>query len=206
MADALAYLSPARLVPDGHYGPAGAAGVRAVRLGGVAAATLVTRRGAAPRLVRLAAEAGLPLEDAPRASGAGALTAIGTGPGRWLVFAEGLSGTALRARLASLAQDEGAVTDQSDAHLLFDLSGPDVREALARGVTLDLHPRAFGAGDAATTLVAGISLTFWQTDAAPTYRFAVPRSFAPAFTRWLAASAAPFGFTLSAAPPSPGRG
>ena len=196
MADALAHLSPAHPVSEGRYGPEGLDGVLAAQVRGLAAAMLVARRGGAAALCRAMAGAGLPLCDAPRLSTGAGLSAIGTGPGRWLVLAEGVSGDELCARLAGIAQGHGAVTDQSDAVLLFDLSGETVHDALARGVTLDLHPRTFAVGDAATTLVAGISLTFWQSDAAPAYRFAVPRSFTPAFLRWLTASAAPFGFVL----------
>lgn len=197
MSDLLEHIAPTRLVPDGHYGPDGAHGVLARAVDTLSAATLVARKGATGRLLAACAAAGLPLADGPRATAGAGLEAIGTGPGRWLVFAEGLDGPALVARLKALAGGLAAVTDQSDANVIFDISGPKVREALAKGISVDLHPLAFKAADAATTLVSHVGVTFWQTQEAPAYRFAVGRSFAPAFLRWLTVSAAEFGFILS---------
>ncbi len=201
MSDLFQSLSPAHLVPAGHYGVAGATGVTAQVVTNLAAATLVARKGKAGALIAAVTAAGLPLMDAPKASlggtlGAG-LEAVGTGPGKWLVFAEGSTGAALRRRLEELAAGLGVVTDQSDANLVLDIAGPKAREALAKGVAVDLDPRAFQPGDAATTPVSHVGVTFWQRDDAPTYRFAVGNTFAPAFLRWLAASAAEYGFVLA---------
>lgn len=197
MSDLIAQVAPTRLVPEGHYGPAGTAGVCARALEGFAAATLAARKGGTHALVARLAAAGLPLVDAPNAVFHEGLTVLGTGPGRWLAFAENTTGPALLARLRALAGDDVALTDQSDANLMFELTGPAVREALAKGVALDLDPRAFAPGDVATTVVAHVGVTLWQCDAAPTYRLAVARSFAPALLRWLTLSAAPFGFSLA---------
>ncbi|MBB6309120.1 sarcosine oxidase subunit gamma [Xanthobacter tagetidis] len=203
MADMLADIAPTALLPDGHYG-APSEGVRARLLPGGSAASLVARRGAAAALAARFAEAGLVLPAGPKAAAAAGVTLVGTGPGRWLAFADDVG--VLPGRILPLAQGLAAVTDQSDASLMFEVSGPRVRPALAKGVMVDLDPSAFGAGDAATTTVSHVNLTFWQvadTPAeAPAFVFAVPRSFAPAFLRWLAASAAEFGFALSGA----GRG
>ena len=196
MSDLLEHIAPTRLVPAGHYGPDGAEGVSAHVADTLAAATLVARKGAVGDLVVACGAAGLPLADAPRFSAGAGLEAVGTGPGRWLVLAEGMSGADLVARLTGMVQGLAAITDQSDANLVLDIAGPDARAALAKGVTLDLDPTAFAVGDAATTAVSHVGVTFWQRDAA-TYRFAVGRSFAPGFLRWLTASAAEFGFTLT---------
>ncbi|MFG1359354.1 sarcosine oxidase subunit gamma [Xanthobacter pseudotagetidis] len=198
MADILADIAPTTLLPQGHYGAPGE-GVRARLLPGWSAATLAARRGAGEALAARFAEAGLVLPAGPKAATAAGLTLVGTGPGRWLAFAQG-TGT-LPDRIAPLADGLAAVTDQSDASLMFEVSGPSVRAALAKGVMIDLDPSAFAPGDAATTTVSHVNLTFWQTPEpladSPAYMFAVPRSFAPAFLRWLAASAAEFGFALS---------
>lgn len=196
MSDLFQSLSPAHLVPAGHYGVAGATGVTAQVVTNLAAATLVARKGKTAALIAAATASGLPLVDAPKASVGAGLEAIGTGPGKWLVLAEGSDGAALRRRLEELAAGLGAVTDQSDANLVLDISGPKAREALVKGVAVDLDPRAFQPGDAATTPVSHVGVTFWQRDASPSYRFAVGNTFAPAFLRWLAASAAEYGFAL----------
>ncbi|WP_454917024.1 sarcosine oxidase subunit gamma [Xanthobacter sediminis] len=197
MSDLLAHVPPTRLVPEGHYGPAGAQGVVARQVHGLAAATLAAPKGKAADLVQRFAAAGLPLADAPKAVSGGALTAVGTGPGRWFVTAEGMTGAALLDHLRAIAGPQAALTDQSDANIILEVTGPSVRAALAKGLALDLDPTAFGPGDAATTVVSHVGVTLWQGDGALTYRLAVARSFAPAFLRWLTVSAAEFGFALS---------
>ena len=76
---------------------------------------------------------------------------------------------------------------------LLRVTGPHVRDALTKGVPIDLHPRAFKPGDAAATLVAHIPVHLWQIDERPTYEFAVARSMAQSFWHWLAASSAQYG-------------
>lgn len=197
MSDLLAHVPQTRLVPEGHYGPAGKPGVSVRQVLGLAAATLSARKGKADELARRLGAAGLPLVDAPKAVSTTALTAIGTGPGRWLILAEGLTGPALVAHLKSMVGDDAAVTDQSDANVILEVAGPMARSTLVKGVAVDLHPSAFVNGDAATTVVSHIGVTLWQCDSGPTYRLAVARSFAPSFLRWLVASAAEFGLSLS---------
>lgn len=205
MSDFLQALSPATLLPDGAYGRDGTPGVTARRITDFVAATLTARHGMAATLTAAADALGLILPDAPRAVlGTWGTRAVGIGPGRWLVVAEGPPAAGRLAGLASLTQDGGVLVEQSDSLLLYEIGGGDVRAALAKGVALDLHPVAFPEGAAASTSVALVALTFWRAgdaaDGSATFRFAVPRSFAPAFLRWLAASAAEFGFALSGGP------
>jgi len=56
-----------------------------------------------------------------------------------------------------------------------------MRAALAKGCSVDLDPRAFTPGDAATTPIALIDCVLWQVDDAPTYDLAVPSSFSESF-------------------------
>jgi sarcosine oxidase subunit gamma len=55
-----------------------------------------------------------------------------------------------------------SVADQSDAYVLIRLSGERVRDALAKLIPIDIHPRAFTVGDAATTVAALIGVTLWR--------------------------------------------
>ena len=77
--------------------------------------------------------------------------------------------------------------------MLLRVTGPHVRDALAKGVAVDLHPGAFKTDDAAVTLVSHIAVQLWQIDDRPTYEFAVARSLAQSFWHWLEASAAQYG-------------
>ena len=68
---------------------------------------------------------------------------------------------------------------------------------LAKGIAIDLHPRAFKPGDVALTIAAHIGVQLWQVDEAPTYEIAVPRSLAKSLWAWLSASAAEFGYEVA---------
>ena len=61
---------------------------------------------------------------------------------------------------------------------------------------IDLDPRAFAPGDAAVTSIAHVGAHFWQLDAAPTYEFAVFRSYSAAFWEGLVEAAAEFGVAV----------
>jgi sarcosine oxidase subunit gamma len=86
-----------------------------------------------------------------------------------------------------------SVTNQSDGRCIVRVSGPKVRDTLAKGIPLDLDPRAFGPDDVAMTVAAHINTHFWQIDATPSYDFAVFRSFAASFCEWLLCASAEFG-------------
>ncbi|GGF73185.1 hypothetical protein GCM10007301_36240 [Azorhizobium oxalatiphilum] len=192
MSDLMEHLPLTSLVPAGRHGRIdGPAGVSAKLLDGTEVATLVARRAGGPQEIL-----GLPLSAGPKASLGGGLAAIGTGPGRWLVVADATGPTPLADRLEEAAAGKAAVTEQSDAYLVFELSGPRVRDALAKGLMVDLDPVAFAPGDAATTSLAFVGITLWQTDAAPIYRVAVGRSFAASFLRAFTSGAAEYGFFL----------
>ena len=89
------------------------------------------------------------------------------------------------------------MSDLSDGRTVIRVGGPRARDALAKGVPIDLHPRVFRPGDAAVTTVAHIDAHVWQVDAAPTYEIAVSRSYAAAFLEWLIDSAAEFGVAIN---------
>ena len=73
----------------------------------------------------------------------------------------------VRARIGPFA----AVSDQSDARLVLRVSGPRVRDVLAKGVPVDLHPKAFKPGDIACTVVGYINTQIDMLDEA-TYQLA----------------------------------
>ena len=98
----------------------------------------------------------------------------------------------MRARVGPFA----AVSDQSDARLVLRVSGQNVRNVLAKGVPIDLHPNAFRPGDIACTVVGYINTQIDMLDNAPTYQLAAPRSMAGSFWSWLTASAAEFGYQV----------
>ena len=78
----------------------------------------------------------------------------------------------------------------SDARAVLCVAGPDSREVLARLLPLDLHPRAFGPGRAAASIVAHISVYLRQIDAVPTFQLACLRGYAGSLAHALASAGA----------------
>lgn len=182
---------PTRPVPSGHYGIAGAPGVIARRREDLTVATIMARKDAGSRLAAAMHSAfGITPPSTPHAVTSSGITVVGIGPGRVLAVAD------VPHDFAQLLGDHAAITTQRDANIVFDLSGPKIRMALAKCLAIDLDPAAFKPGDAATTACSYIGVTLWQIDTVPTYRFLIARSFAIAFTRLIADSAAEYGFDL----------
>ncbi len=153
-------------------------------------------RGLASTVLAGLARLGLTADDGPRRATAAGRSVLGTGRGRWLAMSAeaGLAG-ALEAELGAAA----AINDQTGAYGLLRLTGPRVREILAKGVNVDLHPLAFPSGAVATIAVAHIGVTLWRVDdvdGQPVFDIAVPRSLAGSFGHWLEASAGEFGLTF----------
>ncbi len=144
--------------------------------------------------------AGLELPEGPKRAAVSGLTLIGMAPSQWLSIADGAEGRARLSRLSEALSGLASVVDQSDAKAILRVSGPRLRDALAKGCALDLHPRAFGFEDAATTQIALIPCQIWQLDDAPTFELAVPLSYARSFWSWLTASAGEFGYEVRTRP------
>jgi sarcosine oxidase, subunit gamma len=161
-----------------------------------------------------------------------ALSVLWLGPDEWLVVgsesdpadvrdAADLAAPADPAALvqlltAAVGDGPGSVVDVSANRGTLVISGPNARDLLEKGCTLDLHPRAFGAGRCAQTTFARGHVLLWQTadDAAPgtpstagapstpdtqtpavsgpAYRFMFRGSFANYFADWLLDAAAEF--------------
>ncbi|TSD90095.1 hypothetical protein FFK22_004150 [Mycobacterium sp. KBS0706] len=158
---------------------------------------MIARKGRADDLASIVrSRYGLDLPTMPKRVEQGGLALIWSGPGQWLAVAE--DGRDLARELADAAGAFAAVSDQGDGLAVLRVAGPHARDALIKGVGLDLHPRAFGPGDAAVTVIAHIGAQLWQLDDGPTYEIAIYRSFAGSLWRWLEASAAEFGCAVDA--------
>jgi methylglutamate dehydrogenase subunit D len=186
----------AGVLAPGRYGrPGGEPGLRAAPREGLGLATIIGSREGAEALARRIFDVlSIDAPATPRVSMSRDAALVWAGPAQWLLVAErrdllpGIVGG-----LAGFA----AVSDQSDARALIRLSGPRVREILAKGCSIDLHPRRFGPGDAAVTAIAHIGVQLWQIDDGPSYDLAVARSMAASFRSWLHASAAEHGYDIS---------
>ena len=183
------------LAIPGRFGVAnGEPGVLLSERADLALAAVMMRRGAGEALTRrVRAGFGLDLPTTSRRAAHGSLAFVWAGPGHWLAVTEGGDGSSFEKLLRHDLSNLASISDQSDAWAVVRIAGVRARDALAKGVPVDLNPRVFTAGDAAVTTVGHIGVHLWQLDEAPTYEFAVFRSYAAAFWRWLIDSAAEFG-------------
>ena len=130
--------------------------------------------------------AGLPLPlSANRVAAMGPLRALWLGPDEWLVVAEGDAPDLLPRLERAVTGRRAVVNDLSSSRAIIEIGGSGARDLLAAGCGLDLHPRAFGPGQCAQTLVAHVPVILDQLDEAPHYRLLVRRSYARWMTGWL---------------------
>jgi methylglutamate dehydrogenase subunit D len=177
-----------------------APGVTIAERTGVSLCSVLARKGAEGELADRVREAfGVELPREPRYTATAPVAFAWAGPSQWLALGEGKDSRTFELQLRSSLARVAAVMNQSDGRTMVRIGGPRARDALAKGVHIDLHPSAFRPGDAAVTAIAYIGVHFWQLDAVPTYEFAMLRSFAVSFWDWLADAAAEFNVAVGRA-------
>lgn len=186
----------------GRIGRAGGApGVTVRERTDVALASITAAKGKAAELAaRIKARTAIDLPTTPRALTSDHLTFAWTAPGQWLAQAEGEDGASFAADLARDLAGLAAVTDQTDGRVLLRVAGPKVRDMLAKGCMLDVHPAVFGVGVTAVTQVALLTLQITRqpdADDVAVFDLAVMRSFATSLWHWLESSAAEYGLDVT---------
>ena len=110
------------------------------------------------------------------------------GPDEWLLVGpaggEGALESHLRLALGEAAA-RVAIVDVSANRTTLELRGPHARAALESGCSIDLHPRAFGPGRCAQTLLGRAGVIIQQLTDEPMYRIFVRPSFAIYVATWL---------------------
>ncbi|CAD5293450.1 N-methylglutamate dehydrogenase subunit D [Bosea sp. 62] len=188
----------AGIAQAGQIGATGPAGVTATLLDGFGLATLIAAPGRTTALSQaVEGRLNIALPTTPKVVSNATHDAIWSGPEQWLLRAATRDG--FRGLLEALAT-QAAVSDQSDARAAIRLSGLPVRDVLAKGVMLDLHPAAFAVSDTALTSIAHIGVHLWRLADGPdgsVFEIMVARSMVGSFWSWFAASAAEFGCRVS---------
>jgi sarcosine oxidase subunit gamma len=148
----------------------------------------------------IAAEVG----SAPPKSANLAVTGVGAsilwiGPGQWLIVEAERPGRDLEAALQrALAGTAAAVVDVGHGRTVLRLTGPRVRDLLAKGTSIDLHPRAFPPGRCAQGLLGHVRALMHAVDAEMIDLY-LARSFALTAWEWLCESAGEFGYSVTEA-------
>ncbi|SMG00633.1 sarcosine oxidase subunit gamma [Burkholderia singularis] len=114
------------------------------------------------------------------------------GPDEWLVRSNGpVASGQLEAKLVpALNGIYAAAVDVGSGYTVVEASGERVRDVLARGCPLDLHPRVFGVGQCAQSHYFKASIVLVATGDA-TFEIVVRRSFADYFCRIMLDAAEP---------------
>jgi sarcosine oxidase subunit gamma len=139
-----------------------------------------------PAADRVALALGVPLPAGPNTcTQAGALIICWLGPDEWLVLAEPDRAAELAAQVGdALGEEFGSVVDVSAHRTTIRLSGTHAADVLAHGCALDLHPRVFGPGQCAQTLLARAGVLLIADDGGA-WRILVRSSFARYLADWL---------------------
>lgn len=117
---------------------------------------------------------------------AGEFRLLWLGPTEYWVTAPAGSEEKLVADLRqAFTGQHAAVIDVSESRTVISISGPDAREILARGCSLDLHPRVFGPGQCAQTGLTKANVLIDQRDSVPSYDIYVLKSFADYLWQWI---------------------
>ena len=113
--------------------------------------------------------------------------AVWLGPDEWLLTSTAETPEELEARVrAAVVPLGGSAADVSAQRITLRLRGTRVRDVLAKGCAIDLHPRVFGQGRSAQTTLgqAGVVLLALG-DAGDDYLVFVRSSFAGYLADWL---------------------
>ena len=140
---------------------------------------------------RAALGAGLPLTPNTTAAGANC-EVLWLGPDEWLLV--GAAPTPIDERLPI---EHGFLTDVSHGRAGWRISGPRALDLLAKGCSLDLHPRIFPVGSCAQTALAHVAVLLHRRDIA-TFELYCARSYAQHLWHWLTEAAAEFGYEVAA--------
>lgn len=145
---------------------------------------------------------GVPLPLTPNtAVDAQAATIYWLGPDEWLIVCAGARTADLERELReALTGVRSSVTDVSGGQTIVVLRGPSVRETLAKGCPLDLHPRAFAGGQCAQSHLAKAAILLrpigGNAEEGEAMELIFRRSFADYVWTWLEGAAAEYGFAV----------
>jgi heterotetrameric sarcosine oxidase gamma subunit len=174
------------------------AGVTLALRSDLALATVMVRSNQHAALAARVRDAfGLDLPTSPRRAACGPVAFAWAGPGQWLAMAEGADALTFEARLRVSLSELCAISRQSDGRTVIRVGGHKARAALAKGMPIDLDPRAFGPDATALTHVDHMAVHLWRIDAPPAYELAVFRSYAAALWEWLVDASGEFGVAVT---------
>lgn len=130
---------------------------------------------------------------------AGGRQILWLGPNEWWVTgADGEADFLVETLRAGFVGQHATACDVSESRAIVAVKGPKARDVLMRGVSLDLHPRAFAPGQCAQTGLSRANVLIHLIDDTPTFEVYVLKSFADYLWRWLEKVAVDFDLAVEA--------
>ncbi|MBI2253647.1 MAG: sarcosine oxidase subunit gamma [Proteobacteria bacterium] len=171
-------------------------------IGEAAHRTIVNIRGdggdAFKAAVRSVTGAELPVTPNTTAA-AGDFRILWLGPTEWWVVSANVDSAKLADDLRQAFNGQhAAVIDVSESRTVINVSGPSARDVLARGCSLDLHPRVFGPGQCAQTGLTKANILLDQVSDNPSYDIYILKSFADYLWQWFWLVGRDFKFAIRA--------
>jgi sarcosine oxidase subunit gamma len=120
------------------------------------------------------------------------------GPDEWLIVTS-INGTRelVTELREALSGQHASVAELSGGQIAMRINGPRVRDVLAKGCTLDLHPAEFAVGACAQSGLAKANVLIGRFDEESGFEIVVRRSFAEYLALWLEHAAAEFNVGFS---------
>lgn len=128
------------------------------------------------------------------------LTICWLGPDEWMAIVGRKAESEITANLRNALGDlHAAVTHITGGYTLVNLGGSQARQLLAKGCSLDLHPRAFAPGQCAQTNLAKTTILLISRSNeshSQSVDIVVRRSFADYLASWIEHSAREYGLEI----------
>ena len=128
------------------------------------------------------------------AEGKHGTTVLSIGPGRWLVV-EREDRDLMAVLAATILDDTAILVDQGHGRVCWRVSGPNLRELLVKGSTIDFDEHAFGPGDCVGTALGHFTVTVYCRDETTVDIFGA-RSFAVDLNHWIHEASLEFGLEV----------
>jgi sarcosine oxidase subunit gamma len=170
---------------DGEPGPTfDGLTMRQIRLAGICVLRLRAGSPAIFRALSRACELNWPTTPNHASRSSSGLTALWSGPLEWTLIGQPVD--VLGRRLAMpLAGHLHLLTDVTAGRACFEIDGIRSRELLAKGCSLDTHPKVFSDVHCAQTLLAQVPVLLHQPREGDEFQLVVDSSLGPYLNAWL---------------------
>jgi sarcosine oxidase subunit gamma len=128
----------------------------------------------------------------------GDVSVLWLGTDEWLILTtECYQDSMLDKLVKGLVSKVSSIVDVSGSQTVITLDGPNSRNLLAKGCTLDLHPRVFCDGKCAQTIIAKTGVMIRKIDNSQSYDLIVRRSYAEYLVLWIKDAVREYGLAVA---------